>query len=67
MTDVVIYGNGHMAVLADLDLSRDSDFDVVAFTVEGSYLNESSALERVPSSPWLLLSSSICLVERRCS
>lgn len=47
MSQVVIYGNGEMAWLANFYLTHDSAHEVVAFTVERSYL-ESETFDGLP-------------------
>jgi sugar O-acyltransferase (sialic acid O-acetyltransferase NeuD family) len=51
MSDTVVYGNGHMAVLARFYLSRDTDANVVAFTVDRAHLHE-EILEGLPVLPF---------------
>ena len=53
---VVVYGNGQVAGLAYFYLTHDSEYEVVAFTVEASFLKDPSfnglpmvALEEVGS------------------
>jgi sugar O-acyltransferase (sialic acid O-acetyltransferase NeuD family) len=50
MSNVVIYGNGQMARLAHFYLEQDSPLDVVAFTVDRSYVNDTT-LEGLPVLP----------------
>lgn len=44
VTKVVIYGNGSMAGLRYAELFHDSDFEIVAFTVDKDYLKEDEFL-----------------------
>jgi sugar O-acyltransferase (sialic acid O-acetyltransferase NeuD family) len=50
MNQVVIYGNGQVAGLAQYYLANDSDYEVVAFTVEPSFIKETS-LNGLPVLP----------------
>ena len=42
MTDLVVFGTGQIAELADFYFESDSDHRVVAFTVDGAYVREDS-------------------------
>lgn len=42
MSKVVVFGTGQIAEVAHFYLTRDSDHEVVAFTVDGEYLKEDS-------------------------
>jgi sugar O-acyltransferase (sialic acid O-acetyltransferase NeuD family) len=47
MEQVVVYGNGQVAGLAHYYLTHDSEYEVVAFTVESSFIKEAT-LEGLP-------------------
>jgi sugar O-acyltransferase (sialic acid O-acetyltransferase NeuD family) len=46
MREIVIFGTGEIAELADYYFSRDSKFKVAGFTVDASYLKETTFLGR---------------------
>ncbi len=46
MSDIVVFGTGHAAELADFYFTHDSDHRVVAFTVDGDHLREPQFLDK---------------------
>ena len=57
MSDIVIFGAGQIAELAEFYFTHDSDHRVVAFTVDGAHLREESYLGR-PVIPFESVSGS---------
>jgi sugar O-acyltransferase (sialic acid O-acetyltransferase NeuD family) len=51
MNKIVIFGNGMIAEVAHFYFTHDSDFEVCAFTVDGSYI-ESSTFMGLPCVPF---------------
>ena len=51
MKDIVIFGTGDFAQVARVYFDRDSEYRVVAFTVDGAYITEKTVLG-VPVVPF---------------
>src|SRR3954447_13071961 len=57
MSDLVVFGTGEIAELAEFYFATDTDHRVVAFTVDGAYLREERFLGR-PVVPFEKLAES---------
>lgn len=57
MSDIVVFGTGDVAELADFYFARDSAHRVVAFTLDGAYIREDRFLSR-PVVPFEAISQS---------
>jgi sugar O-acyltransferase (sialic acid O-acetyltransferase NeuD family) len=55
VSNVVIFGIGDFGRIAHLYLKRDSEHEVVAFTVHGHYLDDKSELNGLPIVPFEVL------------